>query len=126
MMVGSSMNQQPSSTTIINNPAPAPYYAGASPPYGAPATGSTVAYLPPGATTAYAYGATFYYSNGTFYQQNGAGYQIVTAPIGANVYTLPYGAYASTINGATYYVSGSTYYKPYFDGSQVAYTVAQV
>jgi hypothetical protein len=120
------MNQQPSTTTIINNPAPAPYYAGASPQYGAPVIGSTVTYLPPGASMAYAYGATFYYSNGTFYQQNGAGYQIVTAPIGANVYTLPNGAYSTTINGSTYYVSGSTYYKPYFDGSQVAYTVSQV
>jgi hypothetical protein len=66
------------------------------------------------------------YSNATFYQPNGAGYQIVTAPIGANVYTLPNGAYSTNINGSTYYVYGSTYYKPYFDGSQVAYTVTQV
>jgi hypothetical protein len=123
MVVGSAMNQQPVSTTIINNPAP--YYAG-SPQYGAPVIGSTVPYLPPGATMTYAYGATFYYSNGLFYQVNGAGYQIVTAPIGADVYTLPNGAYATTINGSTYYVSGSTYYKPYFDGSQVAYMVSQV
>jgi hypothetical protein len=126
MVAGSALNQQPATTTIINNPAPAPYYAGASPQYGAPMIGSTVAYLPPGAATTYAYGATFYYSNGTFYQSNGALYQVVTAPIGADVYTLPYGAYATTFNGSTYYVSGSTYYKPYFDGSQVAYTVAQV
>ena len=55
-----------------------------------------------------------------------AGYQIVTAPIGADVYTLPIGAYSTNINGTIYYVSGSTYYKPYFDGSQVAYTVTQV
>ena len=74
----------------------------------------------------YAYGATFYYLNGTFYQPNGTGYQIVTAPIGANVYTLPNGAYSSNISGTIYYVYGSTYYKPYFDGSQVAYTVAQI
>src|SRR5271169_7147325 len=65
MVVGSAMNQQPASTTIINNPAP--YYAG-SPQYGTPVIGSTVPYLPPGATTTYAYGATFYYLNGIFYQ----------------------------------------------------------
>ena len=67
MVAGSAMNQ-PSTTTIINNPAPAPYYGAPAPAYGAPAIGSTVPYLPPGASTAYAYGATFYYSNGTFYQ----------------------------------------------------------
>ena len=93
--------------------------------YNIPAVGSTVPNLPPGAATTYANGGTFYYSNGTFYQASGAGYQIITAPIGADVYTLPSGAYSTTVNGSIFYVSGSTYYKPYFDGSQVAYTVSQ-
>ena len=122
------MNQQPSSTTIINNGAPLLLRRQFR-----PQCGNTCDWLDVKCricrrvrTMAYAYGATFYYVNGTFYQQNGAGYEIVTAPIGANVYTLPNGAYSTTINGSTYYVSGSTYYKPYFDGSQVAYTVAQV
>ena len=63
MMAGSAMSQ-PSTTTIIDNPAPAPYYGAPAPQYGAPVIGSTVPYLPP-SSTAYAYGATFYYSNGT-------------------------------------------------------------
>jgi hypothetical protein len=58
VMTGSAMNQ-PSTTTIINNPAPAPYYGAPAPQYGAPVIGSTVPYLAPGASTTYAYGATF-------------------------------------------------------------------
>ena len=49
--------------------------------------------------------------------------QIVISPIGQRLHSYQ-GAYASTINVLT--LDPESYDKPYFDGSQVAYTVAQI